>query len=53
MIPGEAVEILRLLKKTPPLISAAVAQWSPLHLRLLFSITARLTPPMVSCQPTR
>src|SRR6185295_15761939 len=47
MMWGEVVETFRLLKKTPPLISAAVAQWSPLHFRLLFSTTERLTPPMV------
>ena len=50
---GLSVAIFRFEKKTPPLISAAVAQWSPLHLRLLLVTTARLTPPMVSCQPTR
>ena len=42
MMRGEAVAILRFEKSTPPLISVAVAQWSPLHLRLLFSTTVRL-----------
>src|SRR6185436_5064714 len=39
MMCGVVVPILRFVKSTPPLISVAVAQWSPLHLRLLFSTT--------------
>ena len=41
MMLGAVVAILRFEKKTPPLISVAVAQWSPLHLRLLFSTIVR------------
>ena len=37
---GSAVAIFRLQKKTPWLISVAVAQWSPDHFLLLFSTTA-------------
>ena len=53
MMCGFSRAILRLLKNTPPEISETVAQWSPLHLRLLLVTTARLMPPIVSCQPTR
>ena len=53
MMCGAGFAILRLQKKTPSLISVAVAQWSPLHFLLLFSTTARRMPPSVSCQPTR
>src|SRR6185369_15825450 len=34
MMCGLSVLIFRFTNSTPPLISAAVAQWSPLHLRL-------------------
>src|SRR6185436_9658679 len=53
MMLGVGVAILRLTNSTPPLISVAVAQWSPLHLRLLSWMTASSIPPSVSCQPTR
>ncbi len=53
MMPGSSLLIMRFEKNTPPLISVAVAQWSPLHFLLLFSTTARRITPRVSCQPTR
>jgi hypothetical protein len=53
MMFGAGSAIFRLQKKTPWLISEAVAQWSPDHFLLLFSMTPRRIVPSVSCQPTR